>query len=195
MDFLKKSHNYKSIKPEYCFLLFALVIGLSFALLIPAGAGADEPNHIARAASISQGNIVADKITDHLGYTSTLDTEKKDAVLYGGVVDNALTDTAWNNMVKFHTGKKSDGGQAKYSFPTWKTPGIVNNLTLGEGSHVEAFSNAAVNSPLVYLPFIVGYWFACLFTHNAYAVIIVMRIFGLFFFCAAIFWCIKKIPA
>lgn len=194
MDFLKKRYSCEFIKPEYCFLFFALVVGLSFALLIPAGAGSDEPNHIARVASISQGNIAADKITDHLGYTSTLDTEKKDAVLYGGVVDNALTDTAWNNMVKFHTGKESEGGQVRYSFPTWETPGIVNNLTLGKGSHVEAFSNTAVNSPLVYLPFVVGYWFACLFTNNAYAVIVVMRVFGLFFFCAVIFLCIKKIP-
>ncbi len=195
MDFLKKNRVCRFVKPEWCFLLFVLIVGLNFAFLIPAGAGADEPNHIARAASISQGNIVADKITDRLGYTSTLDMEKKDAVLYGGVVDNALTDTAWNNMVKFHTEKRSEEGQDRYSFPTWKTPGVVNNLTLGQGSHIEAFSNTAVNSPFVYFPFVLGYWFACLFTNNAYAVIIIMRVFGLFFFCVAIFWCIKKMPA
>lgn len=195
MGFLNKSHESRLFKPEWCFLLLSLVVGLFFAFLIPAGAGADEPNHIARTASIAHGNIVADKITDHLGYTSSLDTEKKDAVLYGGVVDNALTDTAWSNMVKFHTGKGSEGGQARYSFPTWKTPGVVSDLRLGQGNHVEAFSNAAVNSPLVYLPYAIGYWIARLFTSNAYAVIIVMRVFGLFFFSVGIFYCIKKIPA
>lgn len=183
----------KLILPEYCFLIITLIVGTCFALLIPAGAGADEPNHIARVQSLAQGNLFADQVTDRLGYTSPQDTEQKDAVLYGAMVDNALTDIAWSNMYKFHAGKGEDG-QALYAFPTWETEGVGADRHLGEGTHMEAFSNTAVNTPIVYVPYIVGYWISNLFTNNAYAIILVMRMFGLLTSAAIIFYCIRVIP-
>lgn len=182
------------VKPEWCFLIIALVLGSCFALLVPAGGGADEPNHIARAVSIAHGNMLADKIPDRVGYTSPKDTEGIDSALYGGVVDSALTEVAWHNMVVFHSGKEKGDGQPTYKFPTWTTSGMMSQRNVGESSHVEAFSNAAVNSPFVYLPFVLGYWIARLFTSNAYAIILIMRMFGLIASSIIVFLCIKFIP-
>ena len=169
-----------------------LVVGSCFALLVPAGGGADEPNHIARAVNIAHGNILADKIPDRVGFTSSQDVDGVDSALYGGVVDSALTEVAWHNMVDLHT-SKDDGGKV-YSFPTWSTQGMMSDRVVGEKQHVEAFSNSAVNSPFVYMPFIVGYWFSRIFTSNAYAIIVAMRLFGLLAASTILFFCIRYIP-
>lgn len=92
------------------FLIITLLVGSCFAILVPAGGDADEPNHIARVESLARGNIIADRIPDRMGYTSPLDEEKKDAWLYGGVVDSAFMDVAWSNMYSFHE-PKIGGGQ------------------------------------------------------------------------------------
>lgn len=192
MSYIKKYLAFV-IKPEWLFLIITLIVGSCFAILVPAGAGADEPNHIARVESLARGNIVADRIPDREGYTSPLDKEKKDAQLYGGVVDSSLMDVAWSNMYGFH-GSKYEGGQSIYSFPTWNTPKVISDATIGKSEHVEAFSNTAVNSPVVYIPYIVGYYIGTLFTNNAYAIIIVMRMFGLLCYSIIVFLCIRFIP-
>lgn len=127
-----------------------------------------------------------------MGYTSPQDVNGVDSALYGGVIDSALTDVAWHNMVDFHT-SKSEGGKI-YSFPTWDTQGMMTSRTVGKQEHVEAFSNAAVNSPFVYAPFILGYWVSRIFTSNAYAIILIMRLFGLLASAIIIFFCIRVIP-
>lgn len=180
-------------KPEWVFLIITLLVGSCFAILVPAGGGADEPNHIARVESLARGNIVADRIPDRTGYTSPLNEEKKDAWLYGGVVDSAFMDVAWSNMYSFH-GPKNGGGQTIYNFPTWDTPEVISNATIGESEQVEAFSNTAVNSPIVYIPYVIGYYVGKIFTNNAYAIILVMRMFGLLCYSIIIFVCIRYIP-
>ena len=180
------------IKPEWCFLRLMLISGSCFAVLVPAGGGADEPNHIARAVSVAHGDMFADKIPDRVGYTSPQDVDGVDSALYGGVVDSALTDVAWHNMVDFHT-PKNKGGKI-YSFPTWTTQGMMSHRNVGEKEHVEAFSNSAVNSPFVYAPFALGYWLSRIFTSNAYAIIVIMRMFGLLTAAGILFFCIRYIP-
>ena len=180
------------VKPEWCYLVLMLIIGSCFAVLVPAGGGADEPNHIARAVSIAHGDMRADKIPDRVGYTSPQDVNGVDSALYGGVVDSALTDVACHNMVDFHT-PKNKGGKI-YSFPTWTTQGMMSHRNVGEKEHVEAFSNSAVNSPFVYAPFAFGYWFSRIFTSNAYAIIVIMRMFGLLTAAGILFFCIRYIP-
>lgn len=182
------------VRPEWCFLIIMLLVGSCFAILIPAGAGADEPNHIARAISIAHGNIRADKIENRRGYTSPQDTKGVDSALYGGSVDSSIIDVAMQNMYTFHTKKDENGGQRVYEFPTWKTKGTDSSKIIGRGERNEAFSNAAVNSPLVYLPSIIGYWIARLFTNNAYAIIIVMRLSSLLCSTIIVFFSIKLIP-
>lgn len=180
-------------KPEWVFLIITLLVGSCFAILVPAGGGADEPNHIARVESLARGNIIADRISDRMGYTSPLDKEKKDACLYGGVVDSAFMDVARSNMYSFHA-PKNEGGQTIYNFPTWNTPEVISDAIIGESEQVEAFSNTAVNSPIVYIPYIIGYYIGKLFTNNAYAIILVMRMFGLLCYSIIVFLCIRFIP-
>lgn len=180
-------------KPEWVFLIITLLVGSCFAILVPAGGGADEPNHIARVESLARGNIIADRIPSRMGYTSPLDEEKVDALLYGGTVDSALMDVAWSNMYSFH-GSKNGGGQPVYNFPTWTTPEIISDAIVGESEQVEAFSNTAVNSPVVYIPYIIGYYIGKVFTNNAYAIILIMRMIGLLCYSIIIFMCIRFIP-
>lgn len=179
--------------PEWVFLVIALLVGGSCALLLPAGIGLDETNHIARASAIAEGEFTVHRIADRTGHTSPLDTEGADATLYGNTVDSALYDLAKTNTDRFNAGKNANGIM-RYDFPTWQTPGVVNDLVVGQNSRVEAFSNTAVNSPFVYIPFVIGYWIAKAFTLNAYAIIIAMRFAGLLCFIAAMVCCIKAVP-
>ena len=45
-------------KPHLVFLALYLVVATLTALLIPAGAGLDEPNHLARIDQITRGSLL-----------------------------------------------------------------------------------------------------------------------------------------
>jgi uncharacterized membrane protein len=64
---------------------------------------------------------------------------------------------------------------------------------MGEAAQQSTFSNTAIYAPLVYAPYILGYWL-CGWITNAYALIVVLRLFGVAAFIAAAYWCIKLAP-
>lgn len=63
----------------------------------------------------------------------------------------------------------------------------------GEETFV-VFSNTAINNSLAYCPYMLGYWVGSTITQNAYAIIAIMRLFGVALFCAAAFQSIKIAP-
>lgn len=67
---------------------------------------------------------------------------------------------------------------------------MISNAIIGESEQVEAFSNTAVNSPIVYIPYVIGCCVGKLCTNNAYAIILVMRMFGSLCYSIIVFLCI-----
>ncbi|MCO6558778.1 MAG: DUF2142 domain-containing protein [Bifidobacterium sp.] len=179
-------------RPEFVFLIISLVVGSCFALFVPAGSNADESSHVARVETIAHGEFNAPKITKVKGYTSPLDKRGKDATLYGGMVDS-LYDVAQHNLIVLQKGKERNS-YGPYSFPTWKSKQTQSDAQINHNWRLEAFSGTAVNSPFVYLPYILAYWVSQIFTSNAYAIIIMMRLFGLLTVSLIVFFCIKVIP-
>lgn len=181
----------RNVRPEWVFLVLALIMGGCLALLTPAGGMLDEPNHIARAWAVAHGDWVAQPL-DAVGYTSPLDVDMVDAGLWGGMMDSAMYDMAQSNMIFFHNGDGSD--RSSYAFPTWDTPGVSGAKAGDDGRRLIAYSNTAVNTPFVYLPHALGYWLARVFTTDAYALVVCMRLAGLAACIGVIFACICLIP-
>lgn len=176
-------------RPEWVFVVLAIFSGLLLAILIPAGAGFDEPSHIARVEQIVDGKILPQTVQKKDIDTNWSAVPETRFELYGGYSDVALVETSVQNMRSLHTTNQA------YAFPTWRDEHIVSGLSVGQlGSTPFVFSNSAINSPIVYVPHIVGYLAARLVTANAYAVIVAMRIAGLLFYACAVFFCIKAIP-
>lgn len=200
-------------KPEYAFLVVFLFCAVVYAISIPAGAGADEVSHIARADQISHLGLVSERLDasqiDAADLPSSAcelqDPENKARVesgqnvqsadknlpercyFYGGKIDSALYHTGKNNLVAW---VYSDH---PFLFPLWKDSRISFGESTGS-EKIEAFSNSSVNNPFTYVPYVIAEFFAKIFTHNAYAVIICMRLGGVLFFAAAIFFCIRFLP-
>lgn len=180
-------------RPEWCYLIIALLMGSFFAVMIPAGGGADEPSHILRAQTVAEGSFKVYQVDRNAGVHESQKHDANDSVLYGGTVDSALYNTAVHNMINFQVAKDK-GGQRGYSFPTWRTPDLETHGIFGQKQQRVAFSNTAVNSPFAYLPAIIGFWTARAFTNNAYAIILGMRLAGVLTLALIVFFCIKAIP-
>lgn len=189
---MKKNLIFKKYlsRPEYVFLLIMIIVGSVYALLIPAGGGPDESSHLARAYAIAHGNLTANAIETRKDTdSSNIQHDYSETVLYGGLIDKGLVNVAASNT---HSLQKQD--KYVWTFPTWKDKNSDSSERVGRGKTEVAYSNAAVNFPLVYSPHALGYWAARLFTDNAYAIIVLMRFFGLISATILIFFSIKVIP-
>lgn len=159
--------------PLLCFALGVLFVAIPASILIPPGGEADEPSHIARVDQLARGVILPQQV----GYRSSGHT-RQDA-LYGGKVDRALIDQSTNAMVDFQISKH------RYVFPSWTDNKANLGLEYGRDTTSFVFSNTAINSPVVYLPQLCGFLITRLFTHQAYWLIVAMRIGGILFFLLA----------
>lgn len=175
------------LRPEIIFFVLALICCSFAALCAPAGGGADEPSHIARTDQILKGHFLPQEV-DREEVNQDYSGIFGEGVVYGGEMDQALCFVTVPNMQNYQALKDP------YRFPTWTDPNIRSDVKLGEGSFTVAFSNTAVNNPVVYLPYVLGDAVFRLFTDNAYAVILGMRMFGVLFFCFSIAFCIYLIP-
>lgn len=176
------------IRPEWVFLVLFVLMAAIFSTLIPAGGGFDEPSHIARVEQLAHGGILAQPIDrSDVNWTYSDDMKTQDQ-LYGGQSDYALLSTAVRNMRDMHLTKDP------YAFPTWSTDRIASNGNYGDKTMTFVFSNSAVNSPVSYIPQLIGFFIARLFTADAQGIIIIMRLFGDLALGAALFFCIRYIP-
>lgn len=173
---------------ELAFLVFALFFGLAFLFVTPAGGGADEPAHIARVYQISHGSILPEEVQESDIDGRYWDVPDTDYALYGGYIDEALVATSVTNMRAFHL------SQDIFSFPVWSDERIVSDLQTGGTSVCFVFSNTVVNNPLVYAPQIIAYKVGDLFLHNAYQLILFMRLGSLVFYVAGVWLAIRIAP-
>lgn len=167
-------------KPEIVFLCLALPFCIAFSLAIPAGAGYDENFHLARIYELAHGNL----FTDPIEASSGIDENAE----WGGLLDKGYFETAQKNWESFHLNHPDS-----FDFPIWTDEAISSDASLNTEFETYAYGSAAIYSPIVYFPYIIGYWIGSIFLTNAYALIIFMRISGIIFYCFVMFFCIRFI--
>ena len=174
--------------PELLFFVLYLVIGLSACLIMPLGAGNDEPNHIARVQQIASGVMLPQRVDAKEVAADYCDIQDSQEVLYGGQVDEALVVMPVMNMRKLHTTHEAFTPEELF------TPGSQETWGLDKGKLTIAFPNTSVYSPVCYAPHIIGYWIGAGLFHNAWWAIVCMRCFAAVVLAAGIAICIRIIP-
>lgn len=157
-------------KPEKLFLIFATLCGLILTFFMPPLMGADEPAHLARIYSLSQGQISSIVVNNQAGnYTPA-----------------ALSDfeNFWTPIIK-DTKIKTNFSQIKKS-----TQFVIDKNKL-------SFTNQCYQtlySPIAYLPQTLGLSVAKLFTNSVYWLLICSKLFLLSFYIAIGYLTIRVTP-
>ncbi len=157
-------------KPEKLFLIFAIFCGLVLIFFMPPLMGADEPAHLARIYSLSQGKISSIVVNNQAGnYTPAALNE---------------FEKFWTPVIK-DTQNKTNFSQIKKSmeFVTDK-----NKLSFVNQCYQTLYS------PLAYLPQTIGLSLAKAFTGSVYWLLICSKLFLLAFYIAVGYWSIKITP-
>lgn len=179
------------LRPHRVFLLLWLIAATIVAIFTPLGAGFDETMHIARVAQLSQGVVLPSEVEyDKIDDAAAVKPETDEYALYGGTEDAALQEFAKRGNVSFQT----DVAYEPYSFPWWTDARFDVGRTMGEGEVTWAFPNTSINSPVVYLPYVLGYLASTLVTGNVIIVGIVTRLCGVAFFGLAVAAAIRIAP-
>jgi uncharacterized membrane protein len=166
----------------WCFLIVILCTALPATIFLPAGGGADEVQHIARVDQLSHGELLARQI----GYRKS--GHQKEDALYGGYVDDALYRQSSRAAAVLQLSDVS------LSSPTFHDSRANTGLRYGKHSSNRVFSNTAVNSPIAYLPQLIGFEVGKIFTDSAYWLIVCMRIGGIIAYAGIGFLAIWLLP-
>lgn len=174
--------------------VLVFVVGVVSAVCVPAGAGLDEPMHVARVEQIAEGKLIPQEV-DTEDLDTTLVAPSSDRyVAYGGQTDAALYElVARGNTVYFDAAE--DGGQMGLAFPTWEDERLSTDARMGEGTVTWIFPNTAINSPVSYAPHVLAYLAATSLTSNPVAVVIAMRMAGVLTLTVAVWACLRLLPA
>lgn len=173
-------------RPDLVFLCIAFLIAVPCALFVPAGAGADEPTHVARILQIAEGRIFSSVVSrDEI---QIVDVPDGDDDIFGGASDSAIMELCVRNMTRFQ------GERMSSVFPTWNDSEYGRSDDAGNGTLPFPFSNTAVNSPLPYLPSVLTYKFMSLFSNSSYWLVIAMRFGNVAAFLLLSLVCIRLVP-
>ena len=147
--------------------------------------------HIARAEQIARGGVLPQEVSIDDIDTSIVGVVDayKGYSIYGGETDTAI----YELLAKGALYRNSEHSGA-IVFPGWNHPELSVTTRVGESTTTWAFPNASLNSPLAYLPHIIGYWLARLVTDSPWATIALMRVFGVVAYGAIAYTAIGKIP-
>lgn len=174
--------------------LLVFVVGVVSAVCVPAGAGLDEPMHVARVEQIAEGKLLPLEV-DTEDLDTTLVAPSSDRyVAYGGQTDAALYElVARGNTVYF--GIAVGDESVDLAFPTWEDERLSVEAEMGEGAVTWIFPNTAINSPVSYAPHVLAYLAATSLTSSPVAVVIAMRLAGVLTLAMAVWACLRLLPA
>ena len=170
--------------------LLVLLVGSTCALLVPAGAGFDEPMHVARVEQLAHGRVLPQEVDLDEADRTLVGPSSDDYVGYGGQTDAALYDLVARGNKSFF----QDEDREPYQLPTWEDPRLATEAQMGESTVTWLFPNTAINSPACYLPHIVGYWVASLLGLGPAAIVISMRLAGVLTLAASTLLCMRLLP-
>ena len=184
------THEWWFVDPAWLVPFLVLVAGMVVAICMPGGYSFDEISHIARVEQLAAGQVkpapvaLDDGRTYPFGYS-------EDSTLYGGEMDKALYDVvlAGNNSVS-ELATRTEG----FAFPWWTDDYFPTSEQVGQASVATTFSNTSINSPINYLPQLIGYVLVGPFTSSPVVLIIAMRIAGLLAFVCALHFAMLLTP-
>ncbi|MDM8270382.1 DUF2142 domain-containing protein [Thermophilibacter provencensis] len=180
-------------QPHCVFLILWLIAATTIAIMVPLGAGFDETMHIARVSQLAHGVILPQEVSyDDIDPSAAAQPPTDEYALYGGSEDAALQELAKAGNVSFQT---ADLANDPYAFPWWTDARFSGAGEVGYADITWAFPNTAINSPLAYLPYVVGFLASSLLTQSPVIIGIVTRLCGILFFGAAIALAIRLAPA
>lgn len=180
--------NWGKHLPWVVFSVLFTLSGVTSALMLPAGAGMDEPSHVNRTMQVTVGQFLPVKVDQGLIDPETSTYANEEETLYGGVVDEGVADQAIHGMREFQL------KQEHYSFPAWNDTRLNMNLKFGISTGQRVFSNTVVNNPILYVPQALAFSLATMITDSAYWSIIAMRLAGILFIVLAGSFAIYLIP-
>lgn len=160
----------KILKPQYAFVLLAIIFGFVLMFFTPPFQSPDEPWHFAKAFSVSQGHLFskkADNISGDYLPEALLKFEKRYKVIY------------------FDTSQRISFDEIEHT----------KNILLQKDK--KAFVNQkyqAMYTPLAYLPQAVGIFVSKIFTDSVYWLMIGAKSFLLLFYVLMGYFSIKSIP-
>lgn len=175
--------------PEWFVGIVSLLIGTFFALLVPAGAGLDEPFHVSRAIQIAEGDFFPVEVGPD-GLDASLVTCQGEG-LYGGETDVAIQELVVAGNLSYY---QHEGDLIPYSFPAWTDERMFVDKGVGEDSVTWVFSNTAINSPLCYLPHSIAYLVGNALTDDPWVLVAAMRLAGVLAYTAGCFCCVRLLP-
>ena len=176
-------------KPEWFFAVVASVVLVVLSVLTPAGANHDEFTHVMRVEQICSGQFDPMFLWYNESYPQTTEKERAESAVYGGVSDENLYRVTYDNNVRYQTDRE------QYAFPTWSDPNSLSDLHYGDaGSDRKVFSNTAINSPVVYLPYVPGFLLGRAMNLPIYWIVALMRLLASAFYVIVTFWCISVVP-
>lgn len=170
--------------------MLVLIVGSVFALLVPAGAGLDEPMHVARVEQLAHGEVLPQEVDIDEVDTTLVGPSSDDYAGYGGQTDAALYELVVRGSKSFFQG----GDHDSYQFPTWEDPRFAVDAQMRESTVTWLFPNTAINSPVCYVPHVVGYWLASLLGFGPAATVVAMRLAGVLTLAAATLLCMRLLP-
>ena len=180
-------------QPHRLFLVLWLIAATTIAIVAPLGAGFDETMHIARVSQLAHGVILPQEVSyDEIDPSAAAQPPTDEYTLYGGTEDVAIQELAKVGNVSFQT---ADLANEPYVFPWWNDARFSDAGDVGEAEMTWAFPNTAINSPVAYLPYVVGFLASSLLAQSPVIIGIVTRLCGILFFGAAIALAIRLAPA
>lgn len=169
-----------------------LVLGLAFAFVVPAGAGLDEPMHVARTEQLAEGMLLPQRIESEGLEVSLVAPTSGRYQAYGGQTDAALYELVARGTQSYY-GEDADSSRG-YSFPTWTDERLLVEGEMGEGTVTWIFSNTSINSLVSYLPHVIGYGVGTLLSSSPVFVLLSMRVAGVVTLALTVWACMSLLP-
>ena len=163
----------EKFKPEFVFLIFAVLVGLFMVFFIPPFQSQDEPNHFKKAYSVATLKIFPSKYEE-----------------------NRLGEYLPCQIQSFINSASDEAREVSYGHSSYKySIKEIKKLLQYEIDKAEQcffnYPNTAIYSPFAYIPQSIGIFFASLFSQKILLIFLTSRVSNLLFFTLLCFYAIK----
>jgi uncharacterized membrane protein len=171
LSLIVSAFTHANARPELVFVVLALIAGLSMVIFNGPFQGFDEPNHFYRIYQLGQGQLLAKRIGDRAG---------------GRLPEEIHATVVSFPPLTLRSKMKVDLNNLKTRL---KTPPLRRKQIFVE------FPNTAINTPVVYLPHVIGIVIGKVFGFSALALMYMGRILGLLCWITILWAAIRVAPA
>jgi uncharacterized membrane protein len=160
------------LKVERVFLLFSLVFGLLWMVILPPFQAPDEVSHFLRAYMIADGKLMCENVNG------------SNAGSYFPTAVKTLGDKIGSGQIAFHPKTKQDVHLIKEAF----------NIKLTNEKTFAELPGACVYNPVPYIPQSLGMFLGKILTNHVLVIFYFGRLFNLLFFTFITYFALKLLP-